>query len=137
MHSFSTRDKTVTFQYENAALHVSISRRSLIITPVLRSHYSKSNTFFCPFVVFNCFYVSWQSIGKKKLDMVAYLHAASYCPVLAAAKCGKKKTPVARRREKPQRLNPINAFSTCASSRLYLIMIFFFFKSTRLKFLPS
>lgn len=42
MHSFSIQDKTVTFQYENAGLHVSISQRSLINTPVLRSHYSKA-----------------------------------------------------------------------------------------------
>lgn len=37
MHNFSIQDKTVTFQYENAILHVSISQRSLINTPVLRS----------------------------------------------------------------------------------------------------
>lgn len=45
MHSFSIQDKTVTFQYENAGLHVSISQRSLINTPVLRSHYSKAISF--------------------------------------------------------------------------------------------
>lgn len=37
MHKFSIQDKTVTFQYENGTLHVSISQRSLINTPVLRS----------------------------------------------------------------------------------------------------
>lgn len=37
MHKFSIQDKTVTFQYENAIQHVSISQRSLINTPVLRS----------------------------------------------------------------------------------------------------
>lgn len=47
MHSFSIQDKTVTFQYENATLHVSISQRSLINTPVLRSENTlfKSNKF--------------------------------------------------------------------------------------------
>lgn len=47
MHSFSIQDKTVTFQYENALLHVSISQRSLINTPVLKSENTlyQSNTF--------------------------------------------------------------------------------------------
>lgn len=67
MHSFSTQDKTlVTFQYENVALHVSISRRSLINTPVLRSHYSKAIHFFfvCSFSLF--FMLDGQVLFIKK-----------------------------------------------------------------------
>lgn len=47
MHNFSIQDKTVTFQYENVTLHVSISQRSLINTPVLWSENTlfKSNKF--------------------------------------------------------------------------------------------
>lgn len=36
MHNFSIQDITVTFQYENAIIHVSISQRSLINTSVLK-----------------------------------------------------------------------------------------------------
>lgn len=49
MHNFSIQDNTVTFQYENATLHVSISQRSLINTSVLKpenTQYKRSRVVF-------------------------------------------------------------------------------------------
>lgn len=47
MRNFSIQDNTVTFQYENTILHVSISQRSLINTSVLKPENTvyKSSTF--------------------------------------------------------------------------------------------
>lgn len=68
MHSFSIEDKTVTFQYENVNLHVSISQRSLINTPVLRSE----NTLFQSNKLI--FY------GHVESTYVSYLQCTWYSP---------------------------------------------------------